>query len=156
MSFKKVAVIGAGVMGSGIAAQIANAGVPVVLLDIVPTDENLVIEAQLPIKDIGFVTINQRAVVKLDSADAPIFGNIEGVVEKISADTVKEEGSQDSKVFYKILVKTDKNFFDSGEQRYELVPGVKVIVNIHTGKRTVFDYMLTPFKQMWSEALRER
>ena len=126
------------------------------LLDIVPTDENLIIEAELPIKDIGFVSINQRAVIKLDSPDAPIFGNIEGIVEKISADTVKEEGSQDSKVFYKILVKTEKNFFDSGQQRYELVPGVKVIVNIHTGKRTVFNYMLIPFMKMWSEALKER
>ena len=127
-----------------------------ILLDIVPTDENLIIEAELPIKDIGFVSINQRAVIKLDSPDAPIFGNIEGIVEKISADTVKEEGSQDSKVFYKILVKTERNFFDSGEQRYELIPGVKVTVNIHTGKRTVFAYVLTPFLKVWDEALKER
>ena len=127
-----------------------------ILLDIVPTDENLIIEAELPIKDIGFISIKQRAVIKLDSPDAPIFGNIEGIVEKISADTVKEEGSQDAKVFYKILVKTEKNFFDSGLQRYELIPGVIVIVNIHTGKRTVFEYMLTPFLKIWSEALRER
>ena len=127
-----------------------------ILLDIVPTDENLIIEAELPIKDIGFVSINQRAVIKLDSPDAPIFGNIEGIVEKISADTVKEEGSQDAKVFYKILVKTEKNFFDSGEQRYELIPGVKVTVNIHTGKRTVFEYVLTPFLKIWGEALKER
>ena len=127
-----------------------------ILLDIVPTDENLIIEAALPIKDIGFVSINQRAVIKLDSPDAPIFGNIEGIVEKISADTVKEEGSQDAKVFYKILVKTEKNFFDSGQQRYELIPGVKVTVNIHTGQRTVFEYVLTPFLKIWGEALKER
>ena len=127
-----------------------------VLLDIVPTEENLIIEAELPIKDIGFVSINQRAVVKLDSPDAPIFGNIEGIVEKISADTMEEKNSQDSKVFYKIQVKTEKNFFDSGQQRYELIPGVKVIVNIHTGKRTVLEYMLTPFLKIWGEALRER
>ena len=127
-----------------------------VLLDIVPTEENLVIEAELPIKDIGFVSLNQRAVVKLDSADAPIFGNIEGIVEKISADTMEELNSQNSKVFYKIQVKTEKNFFDSGQQRYELIPGVKVIVNIHTGKRTVLEYMLTPFLKIWGEALRER
>ena len=127
-----------------------------VLLDIVPTEENLVIEAELPIKDIGFVSLNQRAVVKLDSADAPIFGNIEGIVEKISADTMEELNSQNSKVFYKIRVKTEKNFFDSGQQRYELIPGVKVIVNIHTGKRTVLEYMLTPFLKIWGEALRER
>ena len=127
-----------------------------VLLDIVPTEENLVIEAELPIKDIGFVSINQRAVVKLDSPDAPIFGSIEGIVEKISADTMKEQNSQDSKVFYKIQVKTEKNYFDSGQQRYELIPGVRVIVNIHTGKRTVLKYMLTPFLKIWDEALRER
>ena len=127
-----------------------------ILLDIVPTDENLIIEAALPIKDIGFVSINQRAVIKLDSPDAPIFGNIEGIVEKISADTMEEQNSQDSKVFYKIQVKTEKNYFDSGQQRYELIPGVKVIVNIHTGKRTVLEYMLTPFLKIWGEALRER
>ena len=56
-----------------------------ILLDIVPTDENLIIEAELPIKDIGFVSINQRAVVKLDSPDAPIFGNIEGIEEYIES-----------------------------------------------------------------------
>ncbi len=127
-----------------------------ILLDVVPTDENLVIEAELPIKDIGFVSINQRAVVKLDSPDSPIFGNIEGVVEKISADTITDENSQESKVYYKILVQTERNFFDSGQQRYELIPGVRVIVDIHTGKRTVFEYMLTPFMKIWSEALRER
>ena len=127
-----------------------------ILLDIVPTDENLVVEAELPIKDIGFVSINQRAVVKLDSPDSPIFGNIEGVVEKISADTITDENSQESKVYYKILVQTERNFFDSGQQRYELIPGVRVIVDIHTGKRTVFEYMLTPFMKIWSEALRER
>ena len=126
------------------------------LLDIVPTDENLVIEANLPIKDIGFVSIDQRAVVKLDSSDAPIFGSIEGVVKKISADTIEEDNSKESKVFYKIQVKTDKNFFDSGTQRYELIPGVKVMVNIHTGKRTVMEYMLTPFLKISNEALRER
>ena len=127
-----------------------------ILLDIVPTEENLVIEAELAIKDIGFVSINQRAVVKLDSPDAPIFGNIEGIVEKISADAIEEQNSQDSNMFYKIQVKTEKNFFDSGQQRYELIPGVKVIVNIHTGKRTVLEYMTTPFLKIWNEALRER
>jgi len=136
------------------AGGVVNSGE--VLLDIVPTEENLVIEAELPIKDIGFVSLNQRAVVKLDSADAPIFGNIEGIVEKISADTMEELNSQNSKVFYKIQVKTEKNFFDSGQQRYELIPGVKVIVSIHTGKRTVLEYMLTPFLKIWGEALRER
>ena len=136
------------------AGGVVNSGE--VLLDIVPTEENLVIEAELPIKDIGFVSLNQRAVVKLDSADAPIFGNIEGIVEKISADTMEELNSKNSKVFYKIQVKTEKNFFDSGQQRYELIPGVKVIVSIHTGKRTVLEYMLTPFLKIWGEALRER
>jgi len=127
-----------------------------ILLDIVPTDENLVVEAELPIKDIGFVTVQQRAVVKLDSSDSPIFGSIEGIVEKISADTITDENSRETKVFYKILVKTEKNFFDSGHQTYELIPGVKVIVEIHTGKRTVLVYMLTPFQKIWSEAMRER
>ena len=125
------------------------------ILDIVPTKDNLIVEARLLDSDIGFVQPGQSAVVKLSSADSVNFGQIEATVTQISPDTEKDENDQRI-VFYKILLETEKNYFESKNKIYHLVPGVKVVASIHIGQRTVANYLLSPFIGTMGESFQER
>ena len=125
------------------------------ILDIVPTKDSLIVEAKLPNSDIGFVKPGQSAVVKLSSSDSVNFGQINGTVFQISPDT--EEDENDNRiVFYKILIETDQNYFESKDKIYQLVPGVKVLASIHIGERTVANYLLSPFLGSMGQSFQER
>ena len=125
------------------------------ILDIVPTKDNLIVEARLIESDIGFVKPGQSAVVKLSSADAVNFGQIEGVVERISPDTEQDE-NDNRIVFYKILVDLKQNYFESKQKIYYLVPGVKVTASIQIGERTLANYLLSPFIGSLGQSFQER
>ena len=125
------------------------------ILDLVPTRDSLIVEARLQDSDIGFVQVGQSAVVKLSSADSVNFGQLKGIVTQISPDT--EEDENDNRiVFYKILLETDKNYFESNDKIYQLVPGVKVNASIHIGQRTVANYLLSPFIDSMDGTFQER
>ena len=125
------------------------------ILDIVPTKDNLIVEARLPNSDIGFVKPGQSAVVKLSSADSVNFGQIDAIVTQISPDT--EEDQNDNKiVFYKILLETEKSYFQSKDKIYNLVPGVEVVASIHIGQRTVANYLFAPFVGSMGQSFQER
>ena len=126
-----------------------------VILDIVPTKDNLIVEARLPNSDIGFVKPGQSAVVKLSSTDSVNFGQIEAIVTQISPDTEQDENDK-RVVFYKILLETEKNYFESKDKIYQLAPGVKVTASIHIGQRTVANYLLSPFIGGMGESFQER
>ena len=125
------------------------------ILDIVPTKDSLIVEAKLPNSDIGFVKPGQSAVVKLSSADSVNFGQIDGTVTQISPDTEEDENDKRI-VFYKILIETEQNFFESKDKIYQLVPGVKVLASIHIGERTVANYLLSPFIGSMGQSFQER
>ena len=125
------------------------------ILDIVPTRDNLIVEARLQESDIGFVKPGQSAVVKLSSADAVNFGQIEGVVDRISPDTEQDE-NDNRIVFYNIFVELDQNYFESKEKTYYLVPGVKVTASIQIGERTLANYLLSPFIGSLGQSFQER
>ncbi len=123
-----------------------------VIMDIVPT-EGLIVEAHLPIQDIGFVRVDQDVVVKLASNDARRYGEIEGRVINISPDaTVTQEGQ----TYYPVRIRTEKSFFEWEGHHYDLIPGMMVIANIHTGRRTVLEYLLDPFIDSMGQAMQER
>ncbi len=125
------------------------------ILDIVPTKDNLIVEARLQESDIGFVKPGQSAVVKLSSADAVNFGQIEGIVDRISPDTEQDE-NDNRIVFYNIFVELDQNYFESKEKTYYLVPGVKVTASIQIGERTLANYLLSPFIGSLGQSFQER
>ena len=125
------------------------------ILDIVPTKDNLIVEARLQESDIGFVKPGQSAVVKLSSADAVNFGQIEGIVDRISPDTEQDE-NDNRIVFYNIFVELDQNYFESKEKIYYLVPGVKVTASIQIGERTLANYLLSPFIGSLGQSFQER
>jgi adhesin transport system membrane fusion protein len=130
---------------------VVKSGEPV--LDLVPEDDKLIIEAKLATADVGYVQNGQGVVVKLASADAARFNGLVGKVVSISPDTLMTpEGSP----FYKVRVQTNKSYFEKGASRYNLLPGMQVIANIQIGERTVVEYFLQPFIGSISDAMQER
>lgn len=121
--------------------------------DIVPADDRLIIEAQLPPQDIGYVRAGQSAKVTLASADASKFGDLKGSVERVSPDTLVTE---DGRPFYKVRIITERSYFADGKLRYDLFPGMQVMASIQTGSRTIMEYILDPLIGRMGDALRER
>ncbi|MFC1495146.1 HlyD family type I secretion periplasmic adaptor subunit [Thermodesulfobacteriota bacterium] len=123
------------------------------LLDIVPGGDLLIVEAKLPTQDIGYISIGQKAVIKLNSADARRFGSLNGEVVNISPDTlVTEKGLP----YYNARISTERGYFENNDFRYQLYPGMIVMVSIHTGQRTVLEYIISPFMSSMDNALTER
>jgi len=136
------------VMGEG---EVVQSGVTI--LDIVPAEDKLVIEAHLALGDIGYVQTGQPATVKLATGDARMFGNIDGIVKHISPDAITspEEGT-----YYRVMVETENDRFEKDGRRYQLYPGMRVLVSIKTGERTVLEYLLYPYFDTLYQGLRER
>ena len=123
------------------------------ILDIVPAGDKLVIEAHLALGDIGYVQPGQPATVKLATGDARMFGNLDGIVTHISPDAITkpEEGT-----FYRVLVETEIDRFERDGRRYQLYPGMRVLVGIKTGERTVMEYLLYPYFDKLYRGFHER
>jgi adhesin transport system membrane fusion protein len=123
------------------------------VVDIVPADDRLVIEAKLRTQDIGYVRAGQPASIKLASSDAARFDNLTGNVVSVSPDTVV---SPDGFPFYKVRIETERDHFRRGGLRYNLFPGMQVMASINTGQRTVLEYLFDPFLNAFDSALQER
>ena len=134
------------------------------ILDIVPLDDETVVEAFIRPSDVAFLQVGQSATVKLTAYDYNRYGGLAGVLEHISADTMRDEtkarrpGSPPvdmDEAFYKILVRiTDNDMVRKGKD-IELTPGMTATVDIRTGQKTVLEYLLGPIKVV-TQALRER
>jgi adhesin transport system membrane fusion protein len=131
--------------------QVAQPGQTIV--EIVPLEDRLVVEAKLPLQDIGYVHENQSARITLNTPDAARFGHIEGVVRTVSPDAIVTE---DKQAFYKVRIETEKSQFTAHEQAYRLYPGMQVLCSIRTGTRTVAEYLLEPLLNSARFSLEER
>ena len=124
-----------------------------IIADIVPSEERLIIEAHLPISDIGYVQKEQAAMLQLPTADARKYNKLPGKVINISPDTFTD---QNGRTFYNVLIESEKNYFLSGEQKYKLYPGMVLLAYIHINKRTVLEYIVDPFMNTLSFSMQER
>jgi adhesin transport system membrane fusion protein len=131
---------------------VISPGAPV--LDIVPQEDGIYIRARLAPQDIGHVKLGQSATLRLTSADAPLFGNITGNVTFISPDTIVPKNNRPP--HYIVHLSTESTAFNSNNNVYPLFPGMLLSIGITTGKRTVAQYLLSPFSQSLSFALTER
>ncbi|POF31660.1 HlyD family type I secretion periplasmic adaptor subunit [Roseibium marinum] len=123
------------------------------LVEIVPLEDTLLIEAQIRPKDVAFLHPGQKAQVKITAYDYSIYGGLEGELERISADTTEdEEGNR----FFRVTVRTDKNYLGSDTDPLPIIPGMVASIDILTGEKTVLDYILKPIKKVRDQALRER
>ncbi len=123
------------------------------LVEIVPLDDTLLIEAEVRPADIAFLRPGQPVVVKLTAYDFTLYGTLEGVLERISADTIEDENGER---FYKILVRTQRNFLGEESAGNSILPGMVAQVDIITGKKTVLQYITSPLLRVQGQALRER
>lgn len=123
------------------------------ILEIVPTGERLVIEAKLNPTERGFITEGQRAVVKISSYDFARYGGLDGEVVRVGADASTDE---DGTPFFRVVVSTDRNYLGEQEGDLPITPGMQATVDIHTGKKSVMDYLIRPVLKMKDEAFRER
>lgn len=123
------------------------------LLEIVPLENNLLIEAKVRPQDVAFLRPGQKAMVKFSAYDYTIYGGLKAQLELISADTITDDKGNS---FYLIQVRTDKNHLGSSEHPLLIIPGMIATVDIITGEKSVLDYLLKPVLKARSEALRER
>lgn len=124
------------------------------IMDIVPIEDNLLIEAQVRPADIAFLRPGQDAIVKITAYDFSIYGGIRGKLEHISADTIVDEKRGES--YFLIRVRTDTNFVQSGSKQLPIIPGMTADVEILTGRKSILSYLLKPLLKAKEKALRER
>ncbi|WP_236614731.1 HlyD family type I secretion periplasmic adaptor subunit [Sphingobium baderi] len=125
------------------------------LMQIIPLDDQLLIEARMSPRDIAFIHPGQRATVKITAYDYAIYGGLDGKVSSISPDTIQDEVKRDE-YYYRVFVRTQTNaLINKNGKRFPIVPGMVATVDVHTGSKTVLDYLLKPMNRA-REALRER
>lgn len=126
------------------------------LIEIVPDSDILLVEAKIDPKDIAFINPKQKAIVKITAYDYTIFGGLEGNIVEISADSIKDKDSKDGKSYYKVIIKTDKNYLEKDGEKLPIIPGMIATVDILTGKKTIMDYILKPILKTKEGSLHER
>ena len=127
------------------------------LVEVVPLEDSLLVEAKVEPQDIAFLHPGQRAMVKLTAYDSTIYGALEATLEHISADSITQEddkGGQRS--FFLIRVRTvDRGYVKDGEH-LPIIPGMTATVDVLTGRKSVLHYLLRPINRARERALRER
>ncbi len=123
------------------------------ILEIVPLDDTLLIEARIRPADIAFLHPGQKAMVKITAYDFSIFGGLDGVVEAISADTIEDDNGES---FFKVKLRTQKNAITYRSEELPIIPGMTASIDILTGKKSVLAYLLKPILRAKQNALRER
>ncbi|WP_370445704.1 HlyD family type I secretion periplasmic adaptor subunit [Pantoea sp. ICBG 985] len=125
------------------------------LMNIVPMNDRLLIEARLSPRDIAFIHPGQRAVVKISAYDYAIYGGLNGVVESISPDTIQDEVKPEI-YYYRVFIRTDNDYVQNkAGRRFSISPGMVSTVDIKTGEKSIMDYLVKPFNKA-KEAMRER
>jgi adhesin transport system membrane fusion protein len=120
------------------------------IVEIVPLDDALVLEARVAPRDIAFIHPQQKATVKFTAYDFAVYGGLEATVENISPDTVIDERGN---AFYVVRVRTLRSNFS---EKLPIIPGMTAEVDILTGRKTVLSYLLKPVLRAQAYALRER
>jgi adhesin transport system membrane fusion protein len=131
---------------------VVRAGEP--LVEITPVEDTLRVEVQVSPRDIAFVHPDQKALVKLTAYDFTIYGGLDGKVEIISSDSMKDDDTKDS--YYLVTVRTNDTVLRKGNESLPIIPGMVAQVDIITGKKSILDYILKPIIKARREALRER
>lgn len=126
------------------------------ILEIVPTEDNLLIEAKIKPQDIAFIHPGQSALVKITAYDYTMYGGLTGKVEHISADTLEAQNRTRDESYYKVLIRTQANYLGHASHPLYIMPGMTVVADVMTGKKSVLDYLLNPILKARQTAFRER
>ena len=123
------------------------------ILEIIPLNDELIIEVEVPPTDIAYVIKGQKAIVQLSAFDFAVYGSLEGEVLNVSPDTVtKDDGS----TWYVCLVSIPADGITSMSRELQLLPGMQATVNIVSGSKTILSYLMQPVTNIKNKAFRER
>lgn len=123
------------------------------LIEIVPLEDTLVIEARIKPADIAFLRPEQEAKVKFTAYDFTVYGGLDAKLEHISADSITDDKGNS---FYLVRLRTTKNYLGPESDPLPIIPGMVVSVDILTGKKTILAYLLKPVLRAKYMALREQ
>jgi len=133
------------------------------VMQIVPVEDDLIVEAKVRPADIAFVKPGLTASVKIDAWDYTIYGTLQGVVSYLSADTLSEDLKPGEQPYYRVQVKTSGRILPgagsadrSRDHNIEILPGMTATVEIKTGRKTVLNYLVKPIFKTLGESLGER
>lgn len=132
-----------------------------VIMDIVPVEDTLLVETKVKPADIAFIKLGQPAIVQITAYDYTIYGSLKGVVEYVSANVIEESKPSSASnpalsSYYVVHVRTDKNYLGVETHKLPILPGMDANVKIVTGKKAIIHYLLKPLVKAKEEALRER
>ncbi len=132
------------------------------IMEIVPVEGPLLVEAYIRPQDVAFIKPNDEALVKLTAYDYALYGGLDGVVTLISPDTLQDNRRPSElklnpdESYYRVIVKTSSNqLVDKAGKPLPIIPGMVATVDIKTGEKTVFEYLVKPITRL-KQALRER
>ena len=130
------------------------------IMEIVPLDDRLLVEAKFRPQDVAFLREGLPATVKVTAYDYGIYGGLDGVVEHISPDTLREDSrsaiaATGEDTYYRVLVRTRESSMQVDGKALPIIPGMTTTVDIRSGDKTILDYLLKPIYKA-REALRER
>ena len=123
------------------------------IMDLVPLDDTLLVEARVLPQDIAFIHPGQRVKVKVSAYDFSIYGGLDGQLESISADTIEDRMGN---FHYLVKVRTNETSIKHHNEILPIIPGMIITADILIGKKPVMDYLLKPILKAKNEALRER
>jgi adhesin transport system membrane fusion protein len=123
------------------------------LIDIVPLEDTLIVEARLQPRDIAFLRPGLPATVKITAYDYAIYGSLHAKLERISPDATQTEKGES---FFRVFLRTDKSYLGKNENDLPITPGMTATAEILTGKKTVLHYLMKPILRAKERALRER
>ncbi|MBL8642017.1 MAG: HlyD family type I secretion periplasmic adaptor subunit [Alphaproteobacteria bacterium] len=123
------------------------------IAEIVPMDDNLLVEAKIRPSDIARLRPGLPAMVKITAYDFTIYGGLQGEVSDISADTIKNEKGE---FFYRVKVRTKENSLHRKGEVLPIIPGMIATVDIQTGKKTVMEYLMKPFFKTVENSMNEK
>lgn len=124
-----------------------------VIMQIVPIDDELIVEARVSPADIGHIHTGQAADVRIDSYDAARFGTVPGTVRRLSATTYMDEKRQP---YYRAEIALSRDHLGARAGELRIIPGMTVVAAIRTGSKTVLDYLLKPVRRGLDDAFAER
>ena len=132
------------------------------IMEIVPLNDKLLVEAYIRPQDVAFVHPGLGAIVKITAYDYALYGGLEGKVTLISPDTLRDKtrpselNLNPDEAYYRILVETNQNSLtDKNGKTMPIIPGMIASVDVKTGEKTIFQYLIKPITRM-KQALQER
>ena len=124
------------------------------VMEVVPMGDKLLVETRVTPKDIAFIKVGDKALVKVTAYDFSSYGGLDGRVVQVSADSIYDEATREA--YFNVIVETTRAYLDAGGRRLPITPGMMTDTQIITGQKSVLSYLLKPVMRARNDALRER